>query len=368
MRINTEDAITATQYEYFTPCAQGLEAVVAGELKALGAERVRPLQAGVAFFGPLKTGYRACLWLRSASRVLLVLSRVEATDADCLYESVKALPWEQHLDPSRTIAIHARGTNEKLGDTRFIALKVKDALCDRLRELTGRRPSVQKDRPDVKLDVSLRSNRATVSLDLSGEPLHMRKYRVPDYRIVAPLRETLAAFMCIKAGWDAPFHENFSKVLLDPLCGSGTIALEAALIALDRAPGLLRDYWGFTGWLAHEEELWQETLREAQSRAAVALQSFVVSGSKPLIHASDSDEASVQIARESARLAGVEKIIDFEVADIATIAPSVDKTGTGERLVITNPPYGHRLSSESKLPALYSALQSLNDPSASPAP
>ncbi|MCL2529802.1 MAG: bifunctional 23S rRNA (guanine(2069)-N(7))-methyltransferase RlmK/23S rRNA (guanine(2445)-N(2))-methyltransferase RlmL [Coriobacteriia bacterium] len=351
--------------------------MLAAELAALGAKRVRPLSAGVAFFGLLEVGYRACLWSRAASRILFIIARVPAADANELYDSVRALPWEEHVDPGRTISVTARGANASLADTRFVALKVKDALCDRLRELGGARPSVAKERADVRIDVSVREMRATVSLDLAGEPLHMRKYRVPSQSIVAPLRETLGALLCLAAGWkgagagagaDAsarPIHET---VLLDPLCGSGTIAIEAALIALDRAPGLLRDYWGFTGWLGHDDKLWSELLDEAKMRAEQALHNFKQGTGEPLVYASDNDPAAVAVARKSAEIAGVDQAIDFSVADIAELAQNIPflaaeaSTTQKQLLVVTNPPYGQRLASASQLPSLYAALRSFVDP------
>ena len=350
----------ALHYEFFASCAKGAERVLAAELVALGAKRVRPLQAGVAFFGGLETGYRACLWLRSASRVLLILDRVAAKDAEELYTSTKSLPWEQHLDPARTIAVAARGTNVKLLDTRFTALKVKDAICDRLRDIHGARPSVAKKRPDVAIDLALRGDRATIALDLAGEPLHMRGYRVQSHAITAPLRETLAATMLLIAGWTDPQAASAYASLLDPCCGSGTIAIEAALIAYDHASGLLRDYWGFKGWLKHDEELWQRLLDEADARVEEAQQT------SPTIYASDIDPEAVSVAREAARKAGVEQLIEFAVADVAdraelaaAVAPACTRAKT---LVVTNPPYGQRLSSTPQLPAIYAALRRIIDP------
>ena len=359
--------IAQQQYEYYAPCARGVERVLADELAALGAQRLRPLSAGVAFFGSLEVGYRACLWSRTASRVLLIIQRVAAADADELYESVRALPWEEYVDPAQSIAVTARGTNASLADTRYIALKVKDALCDRLRELRGVRPSVAKERAQVRIDASLREKRATISLDLAGEPLHMRKYRVPSHTIVAPLRETLGALLCLTAGWNGA-EASLETVLLDPLCGSGTIAIEAALIALDRAPGLLRDYWGLTGWLGHDDKLWKELLDEAKVRAERALLIFKQGPGNALVYASDKDPAIVAVAQESARLAGVDQVIKFSVADIAELTPDNPLSGVGvgaeqkRVLVVTNPPYGQRLASASQLPSLYAALRSFVDP------
>ena len=382
------------QYEYFASCAQGAEKTLAAELTALGAGRVRPLQAQVAFFGSLEVGYRACLWTRTASRVFLVLGRLPASDAEELYESVKALPWEDHIDPASTIAVAAHGTNPRLIDTRFIALKVKDAVCDRLRDISGSRPSVARTRPSVRIDFSLRETRATISLDLAGEPLHMRGYRVPSPHIVAPLRETLAATMLLAAGWSATatgqspvaaaciaeqdsagfakqdIADAFNKpsVFLDPLCGSGTIAIEAALIAYDHAPGALRDYWGFAGWLGHDEKLWASLLDEADARAEAASEFYHQGGEIPLLFASDVDPSAVAVAQASARRAGVERFIHFSVADITQSRDIIGADPARRALIVTNPPYGKRLSTTSQLPSLYAALRVFIDPAFSANP
>jgi 23S rRNA G2445 N2-methylase RlmL len=223
-----------TTYEFFATCAKGAEKVLARELSLLaggGAParasgetpasapaattegtavtataqakrlRIRPLNSGVAFFGTIQDAYRALLHLFCASRVLLILGRGSAGNADELYTFVRSLPWEEHISPTGTIAVDARGTNKNLRDTRFIAQKVKDAVCDHLLELYGKRPSVEKNRPDVRLNVSLHDARVTVALDLAGEPLHRRGYRVSSSAIIAPLRETLAATMLMLDGW-----------------------------------------------------------------------------------------------------------------------------------------------------------------------
>lgn len=360
------------EYEFYATCSKGAEKVLAQELQQLNPERrrplrIRPLTAGVAFFGTLDDAYRALLYLRVASRVLLVLDRVDASNADALYEGVRALPWEDHVAPDGTIAVDARGANDELRDERFIALKVKDAICDRFVELKGERPSVQRERPNLRINVALRNNKATVALDLAGEPLHRRGYRVSSGAIVAPLRETLAATMLELAGWGAKAcgktkgsDSSVASVdptvfLLDPLCGSGTIVIEAALIALGRAPGLLRDFWGFEGWLGHDADLWNSLLDAADEQAEQQEELRQRDGSPVSLFASDVDPASVDVARESAKRAGVASYIQFEVADISNI--TLPQSGHG--LLVTNPPYGERLSSSSQLPALYAALGQL---------
>jgi 23S rRNA (guanine2445-N2)-methyltransferase / 23S rRNA (guanine2069-N7)-methyltransferase len=387
-----------TEIECFAPCAAGLSGVLADELRGLGAARVRKLPSGVAFFcgeedggvRPLEAAYRALLWSRVASRVLLILARGEATDADSLYALVREIPWELHVADGARVAISVDGVTDALRDTRFSALRVKDAMSDRLRATSdGAAISLTREDADVYVAVSLKGRRARVALDLAGEPLHKRGYRVPSPAIEAPVRETLAAAMVLAAGWDAsstgdtfvgtdahirPQTGNDERtketVLLDPLCGSGTIAIEAALIAGDRAPGLLRSVWGHRGWLGHDAELWDDLLAEADDRAEAGSARLAQVQDElgcRLVAASDIDPRAVEVAAASAKRAGVAEFIAFETRDIGECVQTWNNSGeaseqapkTHPTLVVTNPPYGQRIASRSQLPALYAALQQL---------
>ncbi|MDR0308794.1 MAG: class I SAM-dependent methyltransferase [Coriobacteriales bacterium] len=309
----------AEKREFFVSCAKGLEACVADELRALGVRKPRPLVSGVSFQGSLKVALRACLWLRCASRVLLVLGRLPANSAEALYNAARSIPWEEHLSPTQTFAIAAQGKSTQFKDSRFASLKVKDALVDRLRDIHGSRPNVQTDQPDLQLRLALREGRATLYLDLSGEPLHRRAYRVPDKHIAAPLRETLAAAMLLSSGWPKQGPAEHYGFLLDPLCGSGTIGIEAALIEADRAPGLLREYWGFSAWLQHQPDIWEDLLDEADERAEKAM----AATHRPIL-LRDIDGKATQVATASARRAGVLELLDIQVADVTNVA---DATG-----------------------------------------
>ncbi len=331
-------------FAFFATAPRGVEPVLEQELAELGA--VTPLQrkGGVAFAGELAMGYRACLWSRSASRVLLILTRAPAESAEMLYAAASALPWEAHLSPEATLAVDFVGTSPAIANSRFGAQKVKDAVVDRLRERTGRRPSVDLERPDLRIHVRLAGAQAQIAIDLSGEALHRRGYR--DQGLAAPLKENLAAALLLKAGWPALARTGAS--LLDPMCGSGTFAIEAALIAADRAPGLLRARWGFEGWLGHVPVLWQGILDEARERAADGLQAL------PVIVGADADPRAVRAARANAASAGLGEHMRFEQLALGGQTPPGPPG-----LVIVNPPYGERLGDGEDLAPTYEALGDL---------
>ncbi len=332
----------AVTHTLFATTAKGLEPLLADELTALGASDVRPTRAGVAFTGDLELAYRACLWSRLASRILLLLDHFTITNADDLYAAIKAVAWEQHLTADGTLAVEFTGGGSGIDHTRFGAQRVKDGVVDRLRERTGRRPSVDPARPDLRIHLHLARGEAQLYIDLAGEPLHRRGYRLEAG--AAPLKESLAAALLLRAGW--PEIAAAGGGLVDPLCGSGTLPIEAALIAADCAPGIDRDYYGFEGWLGHMPALWQQLHAEARERRSVGL------GRLPAIAASDSDGAVVALAEANATRAGLAGKIHFSVAPLTAVQP----VGEGAGLVITNPPYGERLEAQEGLGRLYADL------------
>lgn len=253
--------------EFFATCPKGFEQLLAGELRSLGAEGVRSLHGQVAFTGSLETAYRACLWSRIASRIVLVLGHAGAANADELYESLYELPWESHVALTSTFAVDAHGMNDELRNTQFIALRAKDAICDRLQAKLGARPSVEVRNPDVTVVVRVRNNRMTCGIDLSGEPLFRRgttRHAADDG--LGGMRPDYAAAMLAAGAWHRAVRHG-SPTLVSAFSGSGTLVSEAAGIALDRAPGLLRSRWGFTGWLGHDAQTWDTLLDEADERA-----------------------------------------------------------------------------------------------------
>ncbi|MBB3229034.1 23S rRNA (guanine2445-N2)-methyltransferase / 23S rRNA (guanine2069-N7)-methyltransferase [Luteibacter sp. Sphag1AF] len=326
---------------FFATCPKGLEYLLRDELVALGASDVREALAGVYFSGELATAYRACLWSRLASRILMPLAEFEAGDPEALYEGVQSIDWSEHLAAHGTVAVDAVTAQSKLTHSQFIALKVKDAVVDQFRDRSGARPDVDPQEPDVRINLRLRRDRATLSLDLSGLPLHRRGWR--EVQGEAPLKENLAAAMLMRGQWPAIYAEG--GALVDPMCGSGTLLIEGALMVADVAPGLRREYFGFLGWLKHDIITWRSLFDEARARADEGLRNL-----RPVFFGSDTDPKMVQTAKLNAQVAGVSGFMHLDRRDAAHIAPPPE---TPRGLVITNPPYGERLGDRAELPVLY---------------
>lgn len=330
---------------FFAPCPKGVEPLLADELRRLKLPGVRPQRSGVLFSGGVPEGLRALYWTRLATRVLLTLGEVDARSADVLYAGVADMPWEEHLRASGTIAVDASGVNDALRNTQFTAVRVKDAIADRFRERFSVRPSVDTRSPDVRVNVAVRANKATVSVDLAGTPLHRRGYREPGVQVAAPMKETLAAALLDFASWREIAEAGGSFV--DPMCGSGTLAIEAALMAGDVAPGLVRGEHAVERWLGFDADAWRRIGEQARRRRDAGLARL------PLIVASDSDPRAVDIARRCAKRAGLEYHVNIEHAAVEKLRVPHDAV---PGLVATNPPWGERLSERSELPALYRVL------------
>lgn len=329
---------------YFATCPKGLEYLLRDELAALGADEVHEARAGVHFQGDLETAYRACLWSRLASRVLQPLAEFDARDDDALYAGVQTIDWSTHLATHGSFAVDAGTAQSKLTHSQFIALRVKDAVVDQFRQREDARPDIDTETPDVRINLHLRRDRATLSLDLAGTPLHRRGWR--ERQGEAPLKENLAAAMLLRGGWPDIYARD--GVLLDPMCGSGTLLIEAALMAADVAPGLRRDYFGFLGWRQHDTNLWQRLRADARQRADAGLRSL-----RSVFFGSDSDPHMVQTAKRNAQHAGVAGFVSLDKHDMAHVTPPGDAEFG---LVITNPPYGERLGEREQMPGLYRAL------------
>ncbi len=314
---------------FFATCAKGTEGALRRELSGLHLPEVRGDRGGVSFQGELEAGMRACLHARSAMRVLLELARFPAPSADALYEGVRAVPWQDWLTVRTTLAVEATVGSSAITHSGFAALKVKDAVVDALREVLGARPDVDPKDPDVRIVLHLQRDQATLSLDLAGAPLHRRGYRAA--MTEAPLKETLAAAALLLGGVDPalPF--------VDPMAGSGTLAIEHALRARRIAPGLGRPF-GFQRWPAYRggpQSLWDRM--KAEARAAV-----LPRAPAPIV-ARDGHPRAVEALRRNAGAAGVLPDLTIAKADARDLQPIAD-----EGTLVSNPPYGERLGGKGR--------------------
>lgn len=306
---------------FFATASAGTEDLLADELSMLGLQGVCSGRGVVRFGGGTVEALHACLWSRIAMRVLLPLAEFPATDAESLYAGVRTIRWEEHLDVTRTFAVEAVGRTEALGHTHFTALRVKDAVVDALRERRGGRPDVDARDPDVRIVAHLAHGRVSLALDLSGEPLFKRGWRLAQAE--ATLKETLAAAILRACGYDG------TRPLIDPMCGSGTLAIEAGLIAQHHAPGVNRKL-GIERWLSFDAAL-RADLRRMRDEARRG-----VRRAAPAVLASDRDPGAIQAAQVNVKRAGLP--IQVRQADARDLAP-LDPPG----FVVVNPPWGRRL-------------------------
>ncbi|WP_248745725.1 bifunctional 23S rRNA (guanine(2069)-N(7))-methyltransferase RlmK/23S rRNA (guanine(2445)-N(2))-methyltransferase RlmL [Pseudomonas sp. MWU12-2037] len=333
------------RYELFLTCPKGLEGLLFEEAVGLGLEEAREHTSAIRGTADMETAYRLCLWSRLANRVLLVLKRFPMKDAEDLYHGVLDVDWQDHMVCDGTLAVEFSGHGSGIDNTHFGALKVKDAIVDKLRTPTGERPSIDKISPDLRIHLRLDRGEAILSLDLSGHSLHQRGYRLQQG--AAPLKENLAAAILIRSGWPRIAAEG--GALADPMCGVGTFLVEAGMIAADMAPNLNRIHWGFDAWLGHVPALWKKLHEEATVRAEAGL------AKPPLwIRGYEADPRLIQPARNNIERAGLSEWIKVYQGEVATFEPRPDQNQTG--LVICNPPYGERLGDEASLLYLYQNL------------
>lgn len=323
-------------FQYFATCARGLEAALAEELRALGAAKVEPGRGGVSFVGDLAACYRANLWLRTAVRVLRPILEAPVQSPDELYQAVLGIDWSQYMTPEHTLAVDCHVRDSAITHSQYAARRVKDAICDQFVSRRGRRPSVDRETPMVGLNLHVFKNTATLSLDASGESLHKRGYRPILTR--APLNEALAAGLILLSGWD------LATPFVDPLCGSGTLPVEASWIALRRPPGLTRKRFGFQGWLDYDVGLWTSIRDEARRGVGKALPAPILGG--------DIREDAIEFSRTNSRGAGVGHLLRFEKRDVHEFRPPDGPPGT----IMCNPPYGERIGEDQDLADLYRTL------------
>lgn len=328
-------------FKCYAACPSALEGLLEKELLAFGAREVRVDHRGVWFAGGLETAYRACLWSRIASRVIVVLADFPAVNEAELYQAATDFAWEEHLDASDTFAVDLSGSLFGVNHSRYAALRVKDGIVDRFRRKLGLRPSVDTLQPDVRISVHLHKDRLWFGVDLSGASLHRRGYREDGG--AAPIKENVAAAILSWATW--PKISCDQGAFVDPMCGSGTFPIEAALIAGDVAPGLLREYFGLLRWRQHDAALWDKLRAEAAERRWHGLANM------PAIYGFDHDRRAVESALSNVRRAGLSPYVQIELRAVADFRRVADYG-----LVVVNPPYGDRLGAGDDLCALYEAL------------
>jgi len=330
-------------FDYFASSPRYVEDLLAHELAEFGAQDVQISHGGVFFKGNLEVGLRACLWSRIASRVLLELRQFPMEKEEQLYDTLVEYPWESlfTLDDSFACRFTAKGRAPM--DPRMGSLHIKDAIADRFRKVKDLRPDVDRDNPDLRISGHWEKDHCRIYLDLSGEPLSVRNYRKDAGE--APLRENLAAALLLRSNWPEMAAEGAG--FWDPLCGSGTLVIEALLMAADQAPGLKRRKWGFTRWQGFEESLWEDLLEEARQRAEKGRENL------PVIGGSDRDFRVLRKAGENARRAGFDlPFIESSLEELPEKLPELPEEG----LILTNPPYGVRLEERSGLEELYAAI------------
>ncbi|HDZ47170.1 hypothetical protein LCGC14_0028390 [marine sediment metagenome] len=328
-------------------CPKGIEGLLHDELIALGATPGKTTVAGVYFTASQAIAYRVCLWSRLANRVILTLVRESMIDtADQVRDVVARISWTRHLAPGNTLAVDFHGRSEHIRHTRFGAQTVKDGVVDALQLAGQERPNVDTKTPHLRIYAHLHRMNLTIGVDLSGESLHRRGYR----RDVghAPLKENLAAALLVRAGW--PERLKAGEPLIDPLCGAGTLLIEAAMMAADQAPNLNRERFGFHGWAGHDDIVWSEQKREAEARASIGRKRC-----KAQLLGFDQSPAALTAAKANAMRAGIPALITLHGQSLSQLTRPESLTAESG-LLITNPPYGERLGELPELVRLYAQL------------
>ena len=342
----TESSPTAP-FNLLATCPKGIESLLADELAALGAAPGKTTVAGVYFTADQSVAYRVCLWSRLANRIVLILAREPMIETpEQLRDVVARLDWTRQIAPGKTLAVDFHGRSEHIRHTRFGAQTVKDGVVDALQLAGQERPTIDTKTPHLRLYAHLHRANATLGIDLSGESLHRRGYR----RDVghAPLKENLAAALLVRAGW--PERAKAGEPLIDPLCGAGTLLIEAGLMAADQAPNLHRERFGFHGWAGHDEALWQELKREADARASIGRKRC-----KTHLAGFDESPAALSAAKANAMRAGIPALIHLHGQRLSQLTRPAELTAE-QGLLITNPPYGERLGELPELVQLYAQL------------
>jgi len=332
--------VTMPNY-YFVSAPKGIEGLLLSELQVLGLNDACEARGGVSFRGSLEEAYSVCMWSRLANRVLFRLSEFPCESAQQLYSGISEIDWAEHMQADASMAVDFNGNCSGIRNSHFGALKVKDAIVDQFRRNSGQRPDISKVQPDLRVNVFLHKEVAQVYVDFSGDSLHRRGYRQTNSQ--APLKENLAAAILSRGGWAEVAAQDGE--FLDPMCGSATLLIEAAMIAGDIAPGILRDYYGFFGWKGHQPAVWQAICQSANERKAAGKSRI------PVITGYDIDHRAINIAQRNILKAGLEEIIHIERRPVVDARPGNSQSKFG--FIAVNPPYGERMSEKHELYSLY---------------
>ncbi len=334
-------------YNFFVTGHKGFETALFHEIRDIvsavddESKKIKKVYGGIELTGSIELAYRVCIYSRLANRVYMPLKTFRADNEEALYQAVYDIDWSSHLSSRHSLSVSATLSRSDINHSHYASLKVKDAIVDYFRNTVNSRPIIEKQRPDLHIHLNINKNNATLSLDLSGQSLHLRGYRLQHSG--APLKENLAAALLVQAGWNRESAKTHS--LLDPMCGSGTFAIEAAMVVANIPPGLDREYFGFLRWLQHDKKCWEKCLSEAEEG--------IDEQAECEIFASDSSDKAIQISRDNAMRAGVEEMIQFKQMDIQQLTPDcVNKPP----IIIFNPPYGERLQVEQGLAPLYAQM------------
>jgi 23S rRNA (guanine2445-N2)-methyltransferase / 23S rRNA (guanine2069-N7)-methyltransferase len=331
-----------SSYNFFSTCPKGVEDLLVREAEQLGLENITQSHGGISFEGNLEGAYRLCLWSRIASRVLLQLSTFVINDYDELYEALKEVDWSSHLSKDGSFAVDCFTSHDTLTNSHYATLKIKDAIVDQFKEGTGSRPDIDRATPDIRVNVYISQSNSILYLDLSGEPLNKRGYR--KQAGTAPLRENLAAAILMRCKW--PEMAKQGVPFCDPMCGSGTLLIEAALMAGNIAPGVFRSYYGFINWKQHEAELWEKVFSEAMA-------SKNDPGDMPVIAGADISRSVLDIAESNIKAANLSDSITLHNSDVSNV---IEELHDSKGLLVLNPPYGKRLGRLEDVKETYTKL------------
>lgn len=328
---------------WFVTVPKTLETLLSRELKNCGGMDIVETRAGVFYKGDLEAAYRVILWSRLASRILLQLNEFSANKTSDIYEGVKQTDWNTHMNIDSSFVVHCEAKGNLFTNAEFLKKIVKDAIVDQFRESTGERPSINKSDPDMTVHLIVNQTEVNLALDMTISSLHKRGYRLQQGE--APLRENIAAALLIRAGWPEKFADCLS--LVDPMCGAGTIVIEAALMAANIAPGIVPGRAGLNNWKGHNQSLWDKLFKEAELKRKNGLTKQMS------IMGYDNDSAMIEIARKNAARAQIEHSVRFICADYQNI-PTLENSKTG--LVAVNPPYGKRIADQKPVMDIYKNL------------